>query len=96
MVKFKPQAESSLAHSSLFHKEPHAEPRAVGKADVRLGQRVSPYPAVILYIFCSFETEKDFLGRYAIQFVRKQGKNKDYKDQKILTYRRANVLRGKK
>lgn len=94
MVKFKPCGESSLAHSSLFHKEPHAEPRAVGKADARFRQRVCPYPAVTLYIFCSSESEKGFLGDTLYNLSENRERIK-IKDQKLLTYRRANVIKGK-
>lgn len=59
MVKFKPYRESSLAHSSLFEREPHAEPESAGKTDTRFRHGVFPHPAVTLF---PFKTGSHFLG----------------------------------
>lgn len=75
VAKFKLCGESSLAHSRLFQKEPHAGPKSVGKTVTRFRHGVLPHPAVTFWLL-SFQDSETFSERHAVQFVRKEGEIK--------------------
>lgn len=91
MVEFKPCGESSLAHSSLFQKSLTQSPNQ--RERLMLGSGMESPPCCYI-LFCPFETGKHFLGDVSCTVYQKTGEKQTSKPT-LLTYSKANVIRGK-